>query len=201
MISTTEMKQLEDDCGIPKVTLMENAGRGIYETIKEKFPNIKNKRILIVCYHGNNGGDGFVAARHLCEEAETDVLFIGDEAKFKEEAKTNFKRIEENNKIQLLIDQEQTDFNDYDIIIDAILGTGVEGDLKEPISSIIDLINDSTAFKVAIDIPTGINPDTGEQADKAISPDLIITFHDIKKGLDKEKTKIVDIGIKRGLRN
>ncbi len=196
MITTTDMKKLEDTCGIPKITLMENAGRGVYETIKERFPDIKNKRILIISYHGNNGGDGFVAARHLCEEAETDVLFIGDESKFKEEGRTNFKRIEENNKIQLLISPEQTDLDDYDIIIDAVLGTGVEGDLQEPISSIIELINKSTAFKISIDIPTGINPDTGEHANKALNPDLIITFHDIKKGLDKDKTKIVDIGIK-----
>ncbi len=200
MISTQEMKQLEDNCGISKLQLMENAGRGIYNTLKEKFPNLKDKRILIVSHHGNNGGDGFVAARHLCEESETDVLFIGDETKFKEEGKINFERIENNNKIQLLIDAEQIDFNDYDIIIDSILGTGVSGELREPINSIIDLINDSTAFKVAVDVPTGTNPDTGEAADKAINPNLIITFHDIKKGLEnfKDKTVIIDIGIKKG---
>jgi len=200
MISTEDMKQLEDNCGISKLQLMENAGKGIYTTLKEKFPNIKDKRILIVTYHGNNGGDGFVAARHLCEQAETDVLFIGDETKFKEEAKINFKRIEENNKIQLLVEQDQTDFNDYDIIIDALLGTGTSGDIKEPIASVIDEINESSAFKVAVDVPTGINPDTSEVANKAVNPDLIITFHDIKKGLEKfkDKTVIVDIGIKGG---
>jgi len=200
MITVEKMKQLEDNCGISKLQLMENAGKGIYNTLKEKFPNLKDKKILIISHHGNNGGDGFVAARHLCEESETDVLFIGDENKFREEGKINFKRIEENNKIQLLIDSEQVDFNDYDIIIDAILGTGVSGELKEPISSVIDLINDSSAFKIAVDVPTGTNPDTGEPANKALNPDLIITFHDIKQGLEKFKNKIiiVDIGIKGG---
>ncbi len=197
MISTEDIKQLEDSCRIPKVTLMENAGRGIYNTIKEKFPDLKEKRILIVAYHGNNGGDGFVAARLLCEEAETDILFIGDESKFKEEAAINFKRIENNERIQILIEPEQIDFDDYDIIIDAMLGTGAIGELKEPISSIIDLINDSKAYKIAVDIPTGIDPDTGEIAEKAVNADLIITFHDIKRGLEKfkDKTVIVDIGI------
>lgn len=200
MITVGQMRQLEYNCGVPKLQLMENAGRGLYKALKERFPSIKDKRILIVAYHGNNGGDGFVAARYLCEEAETDVLFIGDEDKFKEEAKINFKKIENNGKIQLLIDPEQTDFNYYDIIIDAILGTGTTGEVKEPIASTIEEINSSTAFKVAVDIPSGINPDTGESANKSINPDLIITFHDIKQGLEKfkDKTIIIDIGIKRG---
>jgi len=199
MINTEEMKQLEDKCEISKVTLMENAGRGIYKVIKEKFPDLKDKKILIVAYHGNNGGDGFVAARLLCEEAETDVLFIGDETRFKEEAEINFKKIENNEKIQILIDPEQIDFDDYDIIIDAILGTGASGELKEVIRLCIDLINNSKAYKIAVDIPTGINPDTGEIAEKTVNADLIITFHDIKQGLEKfkDKTIIFDIGIKK----
>lgn len=198
MISAQEMKELENNCGISKLQLMENAGKGIYRVLKERFPNLKDKRILIIAYHGNNGGDGFVAAHYLCEEAETDILFIGDEEKFKEEAKTNFKRIEKNELIQILTEPEQTNFDDYDIILDAILGTGTSGEIKEPIASIIEEINNSTAFKVAVDIPSGINPDTGEAANKAVNPDLIITFHDIKQGLEKfkDKTVIVDVGIR-----
>ncbi len=197
MISTEEMEQLEENCAIPKLQLMENAGKGIYNVLKERFPNLKNKKILIVAYHGNNGGDGFVAARYLCEEAETDVLFIGDENKFKEEAQANFKRIENNKRIQLLTEPEQIDFNDCDIIIDALLGTGVSGEIQEPIASVIEKINNSTAFTIAVDIPSGINPDTGESANKAIEADLIITLHDIKQGIEKFKNKavIIDIGI------
>ena len=197
MITTEEMRQLEDNCGVSKLALMENAGRGVFNVVKERFPELKNKKILVVAYHGNNGGDGFVAARHLFKEAETDVLFIGDEDKFKEEAKVNFKSIEKEDRIQVLVDYEGIDFNDYDVIIDAILGTGVSGELKEPIKSIIELMNDSTAFKVAVDVPSGLNPDTGEVADKMINADLIVTFHDIKRGLEKYKDKVVvvDIGI------
>ena len=198
MISTEEIRKLEDNCGIPKIQLMENAGRGIHTTLKEKFPDLKDKRILIVTYHGNNGGDGFVAGRYLCEEAETTILSAGDESKFKEEARINYIRIENNNKIQLFFQTEDIVFSDYDIIIDALLGTGTQGEIKEPIASVIREVNDSTAFKIAVDVPSGINPDTGETADNAINPDLIITFHDIKKGLEKfkDKTIIVDIGIK-----
>src|SRR3989338_7327508 len=101
MLSTQEMKSLEDSCGIPKIVLMENAGRAIFNVLNGKF-ELKEKRILIVAYHGNNGGDGFVAARYLCDDAEVDVLFVGDEKKLKEEALINFRKIENNEKIQVL---------------------------------------------------------------------------------------------------
>ena len=93
MLTTQQMEHLEDNCGIPKSVLMENAGKCIVKMIKEKF-DIKNKKILIIGYHGNNGGDGFVAARYLCDDAEVDVLFVGDEAKLKGEALVNFKKRE-----------------------------------------------------------------------------------------------------------
>ena len=175
---------------------MENAGKAVYQVIKQKF-DLRDKKILIVCYHGNNGGDGFVAARHLCDEAETDVLFIGDEAKLKREALANFKRIEHNEKIQFLVEDE-VDFNGYDIIVDAILGIGIQGALKKEISSIIEEINNSKAYKVSVDIPTGLDPDTGAVTDKCIDADLIVTFHDLKKGLEKlsDKTVVADIGLK-----
>lgn len=197
MITSQEMKQLEDNCGIPKLTLMENAGRRIAEVLSEKY-EIKNKKILIVAYHGNNGGDGFVAARKLCDHAEVDLVIIGDESKLKDEALSNFKRIENNDSIQIL-DLEAIDFSDYDIIIDAIFGIGFRGEIKDPIASLINNLNKTKAFKVSIDIPSGINPDTGENANVAFEPDLIITMHDIKKGLEnfKEKTVVVDIGIKK----
>lgn len=174
---------------------MENAGKAVYQIIKQRF-DLKNKKLLVVCYHGNNGGDGFVAARHLCDEAETDILFIGDESKLKKESMSNFKKIEHNEKIQFLVDDE-VDFNEYDIIVDAILGIGIQGRLNNEISAVIDDINNSKAFKVSVDIPTGLDPDTGIVVDKCVNADLIVTFHDIKKGLEKlhEKTVVADIGL------
>lgn len=196
MISTQEMKQLEDNGCIPKVALMENAGRGIAKILKGKV-DLKDKKILIVAYHGNNGGDGFVAARHLCSEAEVDVLFVGDESKLKDEAQINFKKIENNEKIQFL-SLEAVDFSDYDIIIDAIFGTGIAGEIKDPLATLINHLSKAKAYKVSIDVPSGINPDTGEKANVHFEPDLLITMHDIKKGLAgyKDKTVVADIGIK-----
>jgi len=197
MITAKEMRELEDNCGIPKLQLMENAGKGVYDIVKSRFSDLKDKSILIVCYHGNNGGDGFVAARHLCEECETDVLFIGDEEKFKEDAGLNFKKIESNVRVQIFSDIDMVDFDSYDIIIDCILGIGVNGNLNEPLSSVVDLINKSSAFKIAVDIPTGLDPDTGVVSDKMVNADLILTMHDIKPGLEqfKDKVVVVDIGI------
>ena len=188
---------LETKSGISRINLMENAGRAVYQAIKQKF-DLKDKKILVVCYHGNNGGDGFVAARYLCDEAETDILFIGDENKLKKEASVNFKKIEHNEKIQFLTDEE-VDFDEYDILVDAILGIGIQGRLNREISAIIDDINNSKAFKVSVDIPTGLDPDTGNIIDKCINADLIVTFHDLKKGLEKFQDKVVvaDIGLQK----
>ena len=195
MISSQDMRILEAKSNIPRFILMENAGKAVYQVIRQRF-DLKDKKILVVCYHGNNGGDGFVAARYLCNEAETDILFIGDEAKLKKEALINFKKIEHNQKIQFLVDDE-VDFDEYDIIMDAILGIGIQGRLNNEISAIIDDINNSKAYKVSVDIPTGIDPDTGVVIDKCINADLIVTFHDLKKGLEKyqDKTVVADIGL------
>ena len=201
MISTQEMKALEDNCGIPRVVLMENAGRAIYNVLKEKF-DLKDKKILIVAYHGNNGGDGFVAAGYLCNDAEVDVLFVGEETKFKKEAQINFKKIKNNQKLQILT-LEAVDFSDYDIIIDAIFGTGIDGEIKDPLATLINNLSKAKTYKVSIDVPSGINQDTGEKANVYFEPDLIITMHDIKKGLEnyKDKTVVVDIGIKTMTKN
>ena len=196
MISTHEMRQLEDNCGIPKIVLMENAGKAVYNILNEKL-SLKDKKILIVAYHGNNGGDGFVAARHLCDDAEVDVLFVGDEKKLKAETLANFRKIENNEKIQML-SLEAIDFSDYDIVIDAIFGTGIAGEIKDPLATLISNLSKAKSFKVSVDVPSGINPDTGEKANAYFEPDLLITMHDIKKGLEayKDKTVVADIGIK-----
>jgi len=197
MISTRKMKELEDNCGIAKIDLMENAGKGIVDVLEKKF-DMKGKKTLVVCYHGNNGGDGFVAARYLAKKADIGVLFIGDESKFKPEALENFNKLKEDVHVQF-ISIEFVDFDDYDIIIDALLGTGAGGTLRSPFPSVIQAVNKSKAYKISVDVPTGINPDDGKKSDLFIDPNLLITFHDIKTGLKdfKEKTIVVDIGISK----
>jgi len=194
MITSKQMRELESKSNIPVSVLMDNAGKQICNSIKDG-QDIKNKKILIVSYHGNNGGDGFAAARYLCDEAEVHILFIGDEEKLGKSARINFNKVGDNERIQFV--GVNVDFNDYDIIIDAILGIGIQGDLKADITEVINCINSSKAYKVSVDVPSGINPDNGEAADKFVNPDLVVSFHDIKNGLEKFKDKVVvvDIGL------
>ena len=195
MISSQEMRILESESEIPRINLMENAGKAVYLTIKQRM-DLKDKKILVICYHGNNGGDGLVAARYLGDDAETDLLFIGDENRMKKEALANFKKVEHSDRIQMLSDDE-VNFDEYDIIIDAILGIGIKGRLNREISAIIDDVNNSKAYKVSVDIPTGIDPDTGDIVDKCINADLIVTFHDLKKGIENfgDIVVVADIGL------
>jgi NAD(P)H-hydrate epimerase len=172
--------------GISRSRLMENAGRQVFETLRKRF-KIKDKKIAVSCGTGNNGGDGFVAARYLASEgAKVDVILLGSEAEIRTpEAREKFGLIRKNRKIKILKKIK----NNYDIIIDAILGTGIEGELREPIASAVERINKSKAFKVSVDMPTGFG------SKRCVNADLVVTFHAMKKGPEKFNTIIADIGI------
>ncbi len=206
MIKISDMRKLEDEAekrGISKLELMERAGKGIAEILGKKY-SLKDNEILFVCYHGNNGGDGFTAARIIKEkhkDCEVRVFFIGEESRLKNEAKVNYD-ILNSTEVEVTLLEEADDYMlerlfAAPIIVDCILGIGFEGNLKEPISSIVDRINSSDGDKVSIDVPTGMDPDMGDVQDKFVNPDLVITMHDLKPGLDKikDKVEIVDIGL------
>ncbi len=201
MITTEGMARLEklsEKYGVSTLRLMENAGAGLARIIIERYTlGRSKKRVLVVCYHGNNGGDGFVAARHLQKTPKltVHVAFLGETEKLKAEAETNFERLDPD----LLVSFERTDLDSYDIIVDALLGTGAKGQLKGPIASAVKRINASSAHIVAVDVPTGLDLDTGNTSEPTIHAELIVTFHDIKQGLVKanleDKCIIVDIGV------
>ena len=202
MLSVKQMRALERTAakkGIFSIDLMENAGREIAAIIKEKY-DLADKHIIIFCGAGNNGGDGFVAARHFTENPVI-ILFFGEAEKLTEEAKENYDKIKESIAIvQIKSKQDLEQFKIQDsldlVLIDAMLGTGTSGKVKEPIVSGIDYFNSLQGIKVAVDIPSGINADTAEGG-KAVAVDLVIALHDMKMGAKefKDKTIIVDIGI------
>ena len=140
-----------------------------------------------------------VAARHLaCEGGIIYVILIGNPKKIKNEAKVNWDILIKMGKTVNIIITETCDelanFSDLikhsDIILDALLGTGIRGELKTIYKYVINLINKSKAFKISIDIPTGMDPNTGIILDKIVKPDVTITFHKIKKGLLVNKSQI-----------
>lgn len=200
-ITSDEMRIIEDKAeklGISKLILMENAGNSIVNYIKKNII-VNRKKIIIISGTGNNGGDGLVAARHLaCEGGIIYVILIGNPKKIKNEAKVNWDILIKMGKTVNIIITETCDelanFSDLikhsDIILDALLGTGIRGELKTIYKYVINLINKSKAFKISIDIPTGMDPNTGIILDKIVKPDVTITFHKIKKGLLVNKSQI-----------
>lgn len=203
MITSKQMRELEDQAeanGITPLELMENAGREFVTAVKQKY-DLNEKRIIIFCGTGNNAGDGFVAARYFIKENPVIVLLFGHKEKIKEEAKRNFEKLKRPINIVEIETKEDLNLikfqNQELVLIDALLGIGVEGDVREPIASGMDLFNRLKGIKVAVDLPSGLNPDTGGLADKSCDIDFIVTFHDLKVGLEKfkDKCEIVDIGI------
>jgi NAD(P)H-hydrate epimerase len=196
-ISSNQMYEIENmghsKFGMKKVLMMENAGFGVADFIIKKFKNkpISKLKILAICGSGNNGGDAMVTARHLtCSSINLKVIFLGDRSSIKtEEALTNFEIISKMNKTIELIMGSKVDTNvkkqilNADIIIDGIFGTGIKGEIQDPHLSVIKLINKSKAYIVAVDIPSGLNPNTGEITSNVIRANTTITFHRIKLGL------------------
>lgn len=196
VVTVQEMKTLEDSAqksGTSKLELMERAAHGIVEVLDRRY-DVESKTVLFICYHGNNGGDGFAAARLLLEKGcVAKVLFIGDAQKLKAEAKVNFARLQEIEKTAGPIFVNR--FIDADVVVDAILGISAFGPLAAPLVAAVDRINASQGIKVSIDIPTGVDPDAKVVRRPSVRPDLIITMHDLKPCLlpFTDKTEIVPL--------
>ena len=191
-ISVDDMYKIENkghDMGFLKKFMMENAGAAAVRRLIEKFGSVEGKRILVFAGLGNNGGDGLVMARHLVGHgANVTVIILGTQEKIKtEESKWNFSILQKMQSVELLTGDSFTiDFRP-DLIIDGILGTGITGDIREPYASAINYINESNCFKVAVDVPSGLDPQTGETANICTKCDMTVTFHKMKKGIPKRK--------------
>ena len=192
-ITVKQMMQIEENghqMGFPRKLMMENAGASASRYLVEKFPNISSKKILVFAGLGNNGGDAFVIARHLAGYgSNVKVVLLGNPDKIKtDEARTNWKLLEKMNSIDLIIASNVSElYIQADVIIDGILGTGISGKIKEPYSSAIDMINKSKAYKLAIDVPSGLDPDTGNAYGQCVKADSTVTFHKMKVGMPKRK--------------
>jgi NAD(P)H-hydrate epimerase len=207
-ITSQQMYTIENNgekiLGLSKLLMMENAGSKISDFLINYFKdNLNEKKIVSLCGLGNNGGDVIVANRHisgyLSSKFSTSndnivLVLLGKSDQIKtEESKTNWKIIEKIKAIKKLsldaenINDIEMEIESSDIIIDGIFGTGINGIIKDPFSKIIDKINQqkTKSFILSVDIPSGLNPDTGEIYDKSIKANTTITFHRIKHGLLK----------------
>jgi hydroxyethylthiazole kinase-like uncharacterized protein yjeF len=168
------------ESGEPGIRLMERAGAGLFDALINRVPR---GRVVVVCGKGNNGGDGLVAARLLRELGrDVEVLMLAPGGELRGDARTNFDRLPGPAAVPFFA----AALDGAAAIIDAILGTGVSGDPREPARSAIEAINEARrhgSTVVACDVPSGVDASTGEVIGPAVSADLTVTFHAAKPGL------------------
>lgn len=192
-ITVKQMMQIEENghqMGFFRKLMMENAGAATARHIVERYPDLASTKISVFAGLGNNGGDAFVVARHLAAFGNRPtVVLLGHPDKIKtEEARSNWKILEKMNSVNLILASDPHEITyDAEIIVDGILGTGISGKIREPYSSAIDMINQSNAFKLSVDVPSGLDPDTGLVNDKCVKANLTITFHKMKIGMPKNQ--------------
>ena len=173
--------------------LMKNAGGAVADAVSDLFG--RGLKILVLCGTGNNGGDGLVAARLLSGDNEVSVFLASDENSIKtREAKKAFREYRGK-----LLRSFPDNISDYDVVIDAILGSGISGEPRKPMDQYIQAVNTSAKHLVSIDVPSGIGSEI------CISPEITVTFTDIKEGMTQNNSGriiIKDIGIPdRAFRN
>ncbi|MFQ6094725.1 MAG: NAD(P)H-hydrate dehydratase [Candidatus Bathyarchaeia archaeon] len=200
VITTREMRALELNAeyyGVSRLLLMENAGRNVAVEIASRFKPSDGK-IAVFCGLGGNGGDGFVAARHLsCLGYEVDVILAGRSRDIvNEEAEKNWhalRSLKSSVSLHEVHDSSLLGKIESRVVVDALLGIGLKSPLKPPILQMVGEINRMEAFKVAVDIPTGIHSDSGEVLGDAVKADMTITFHKAKPGLLKAKDYVGEL--------
>lgn len=177
--------------GIPGVVLMENAGRSCAELIFDKLKDIVEQKVCIFCGTGNNGGDGYVIARHLINRGiQVAVVVCGDRDKIKGDAKINLDILEQMGRPVELLNPSGRDITGEverlgtgaGIIVDSLFGTGLRGQLSDEYRRLIESINACNSPILAVDIPSGLDCDAGEPLGAAIRATWTVTFVAVKKG-------------------
>jgi ADP-dependent NAD(P)H-hydrate dehydratase / NAD(P)H-hydrate epimerase len=207
-VSSLEMRRIEkitiEHYGIAGIVLVENAGRAVAESVEALFRKRKlgGKTIGIICGYGNNGGDGFVAARYLYNKGYKVSVICLKRSRIKSSDALSNLNIVKKLHIPIFNFNKNTAFKNYDVIIDALLGTGVKGTISGQFYEAIDKINASRKPVVSADVPSGIDSDTGEALGIAVKADITVTMGFVKTGLVKPKAKpypgklvVADIGI------
>lgn len=213
LVTADEMRKMDqktiEEFGIPGRVLMENAGKGATQILLDQFPGLVRKKIGIVAGRGNNGGDGFVMARYLFQKGiAVTVFLLSDKKAVRGDAEANLNLLGPLG-VPLVELRDQNAFDAHktllcrqDLWVDAILGTGLQSEVKDYFKHAIDFINHSNQPIFAVDIPSGLNSDTGQPCGTCVRAHVTATFgfakigHFIHPGADLSgNVEIVDIGI------
>ncbi|HIQ23610.1 MAG TPA: NAD(P)H-hydrate dehydratase [Pyrodictium delaneyi] len=174
--------------GVSRLQLMENAGRSVAEELAKRAE--RGSRIAVLAGPGGNGGDGLAAARHIAYMGySVDVVLLAKPSEIRSpEARAMYEAVELMDTtmgLRVVRSPCDIDLHGYDAVVDALLGTGLKGAPRSPYAEAIDAINSADALKIAVDVPSGLNADTGETPGPCVKADVTVTFHKPKPGLLK----------------
>jgi len=215
VLSRKESRMLDQQAilafGVPSIILMENAGRGVADFLLSKY---RSGTVLICCGKGNNAGDGLVVARHLDNHhIPVNVLLFSSPDDLTEDAKINYNiAIKCGISVSCYLPEDgfnqtiEAQLMNANWIVDALFGTGLTGEVRTPYDKIISGINASSAKILSIDIPSGLDCDSGLLLGIAVKADYTLTLVALKKGFVHSEARmflgevqVIDIGIPRML--
>ncbi len=187
VVTAEEMARLDrltmEQYGLSGVLLMENAGRGAAELILRRFAELND--VHIYCGPGNNGGDGFVIARYLLNRGvRCSVFLLAEEDRVRDDARFHLERLQAFGLLPVIV-RSAADLpkEKPSLIVDALLGTGSRGELRGVYAEAVDAVNAQGVPVAAVDLPTGVDADTGAVAGRAVKADLTLTMALLKRGL------------------
>jgi len=191
IVTAEQMKELDrrasEEFGVPSIVLMENAGLRTFDVACRMLKDIGGNRLVIVCGRGNNGGDGFVVARHLHQiGVDTHALLVGPLEEVRGDARVNLEIAEKSGiPIENVTDiaTARRALAHCDLVVDALFGTGIKGEITGLAGEIIDEINACGRPVVAVDLPSGLDADTGQICGRCVQADETVTFGLPKIGL------------------
>ncbi|MDT7867239.1 MAG: NAD(P)H-hydrate dehydratase [Acidianus sp.] len=179
--------------GIPLLLLMENAGRAVADAVECYLGDVRGKKVVVYAGKGGNGGDAIVSARHLAARGADVTVYLLYDPKLIEhrDAQVNLQALLKMRSVKVVHLEDPREYRpeEADALIDGILGIGVRGRLREPVASALAAFNASRGLRVAIDVPTGLDPDTGQAVEGTARADVTVTMHTLKPGLMKEEAK------------
>jgi hydroxyethylthiazole kinase-like uncharacterized protein yjeF len=181
--------------GVPLTLLMENAGRAVADAVECRLGGVRGRRIVAFAGRGGNGGDAIVAARHLAARgARVEVVLVYPEQLYEghPDTRMNLEALRRSGYARVRRARSPGDLKPVsaDAVIDGLLGIGARGGLREPIASAARAVSESGGLRVSVDVPTGVDPDTGAAVEGAVRADVTVTFHAAKPGLLKGEGRL-----------